>query len=286
MRTLITLILLTSLNALAIDPMTNYQTSNIDSFEKLNQLFKSLNRNYKRLKTTQCFNRAHYWSYQMYRNENIYSQKVFIYFTKKYKREVHGAWWFHVAPGVYYQNKLHILDPEFLKSAVPFEAWKNGAIDHAIKKLTRIKLNYDSQINKLNDELNGLNLSTRYGRKRSTYIKNRLIWLKSELKRMLISDSRIIPTTKDNWPYNDNRKEIIELDCPVVTNYSEFKNAQDNAYCYIQHTNMFVWEPGELERLETESKNKIFFEDSEVFTAFKQTFKGSIPYRLEQHKKS
>lgn len=282
MKTIILFILVSTTNIFAIDAMESYHTSSIESEQLLSSMFKSLNTNYKRFKTTQCFNRAHYWSYQMYRDHGVYSQKVFIYFTKKYKREIHGAWWFHVAPGVYLDNTLYILDPEFLKKAVPFEAWKNGAIDHAIRKLTSIKINYDSQIEKFTNELTSLNTATRYGRRRSQFLNQKISWYKSELDRMLISNASVVPTNKDNWPYNDNRKELIEINCPIVTNYSEFKQAQENAYCYIQHSNMFVWEPGELEKLEDKSENKSSFNNSEVYTAFKETFKGGFPYRFEQ----
>lgn len=281
MKFLILILLFITTSVSAIDPMQDYVVTNLTSSEDLNRIFENLNTQYKKLKITQCYDRAHFWAYQMYRDDNIFSQKVFIYFTNKYKREIHGAWWFHVAPGVNLNSELYVLDPEFLKSAVPFEAWKNGAIDHAIKKLTRIKINYENEIEKLLNEESKLNQETRYGKNRKAFIDRRITWLNSELERMLIKNARIIPANNQNWPFQDNRKELIEIECPVVTNYSEYKKAQESAYCYIQHSNMFVWEPGELEKLEYLNENKTSFINNEVFTAFKKTFRGSFPYIFE-----
>lgn len=261
----------------AISPMEGYQSSNVKDEELLDKVFKKLNRNKKRFGTTQCFNRAHYWSYQMQQDFGIDSQKVFIYFTKKYIREINGSWWFHVAPAFNFSGELYVFDPEFLKSAVPFEAWKNGAIDHAIKRLTPIKLSYEKEIASLSEELETLGTTWRQ-RKRRNYIVNRLKWLRGELKRRLIDKARVVKTSPQNWPYDDRREEIIELECPFITNYSEYKEAQETAYCYIQMASMYVWEPGELEKLEFQEKNKDEFNMSEIYTAFKDTFRGRFPY--------
>lgn len=264
----------------AIDPMAGYQTSNIKDQNVLNNIFKDLYQHRRRSSTTQCFERAHVWSYQMFVNQNIYSEKVFIYFTRKFIREINGDWWFHVAPGVLYNSELYMLDPEFLNRPVPFTMWKNGAIDHAIKKLTPIKINYEREITALNKEKENLNSSRRRDRKRINYINNRIQWLQSELERMLIDKVRVIPTDEHNWPYKDGMKSIVELDCPFITNYSEYKQAQESAYCYIQKTNMYVWEPSELEKLEEQDTNKTEFVPSEVYTSFKKAFRGRFPFRL------
>jgi hypothetical protein len=277
-----TLFLLTSINTFAIDSMLNYQSSNIEDSNLLEEMFRNLNRNKKRFGTTQCFNRAHYWSYQLQQDYGVNTQKVFIYFTRKFTREINGDWWFHVAPAMYLNDELYVLDPEFLSKPVKFEAWKNGAIDHAIRLLTPLKIKYENEIASLNKELPILGDGRRH-RRRKNYINSRLNWLKSELKRRLIDKAEIVEVNKDNWPYDDNRKQIIKLDCPIISNYSEYaklENAHKNAYCYIQMANMYVWEPGELEELEYLDENKIEFDIREVFTAFKDTFKGRFPYPM------
>ena len=280
----ISLLLLTfSFNTLAIDPMFNYESSNIENENQLFEMFTKLNRNKKRFGLTQCYNRAHYWSYQMKQDYGVNSQKVFIYFTKKYTREINGSWWFHVAPALNFEDELHVFDPEFLTKPVTFESWKNGALDHAIKFLTPIKIKYENEIKSLKEELISIGDNLRQ-RKRKNYIISRIKWLEGELSRRLIDKAKIIDVTETNWPYDDGRKQIIELNCPIITNYSEYsklKDAQENEYCYIQMANMYVWEPGELEKLEYQNVNKEKFDMREVFTAFKDTFRGRFPYSIQ-----
>ena len=109
------LFLLSSL-AFANDPMENYTPSNLTSYDSLNEAFSKLSQNNKR--RSECFDRAHYWSYQMHHDLNLNSVKYFVFFTKKYKREIHGEWWFHVAPGLKLQSQEYVLDPEFLTKPV------------------------------------------------------------------------------------------------------------------------------------------------------------------------
>ena len=269
---------LISFSAFAINPMAGYQTSNIKDENYLIKLFNQLHRNKR--SSSECYERAHVWSYQMHKIHNINSQKMFVFFTNKYKREINGQWWFHVAPGVLFNNELYMFDPEFLDTPVTYESWKNGCIEHAVKKLTPIKIKYEKEITSLLAE--SPNANTRRGRKRIAYIRSRVDWLKSELKRMLLTDKKIIKADHTNWPFDDGRKEMIDINCPLITNYSEWKVAQETEYCYMQPTNMFVWEPSELEKLENEDQNKEAFVNSEVYTSYKKGFRGRFPYRFDQ----
>ena len=79
-----------------IHPMTNYTPSNVDSYEQAVEMFNSLKDRTKWF--TQCFNRAHVWAKQMYNSHQVDSMKILIYYTKKYRREIKGKWWFHIAP--------------------------------------------------------------------------------------------------------------------------------------------------------------------------------------------
>ena len=53
---------------------------------------------------SQCFRRAHTWSYDMYDYDNVKSMKAFLFFTPRYIREYGFDWWFHVAPFVYFKT--------------------------------------------------------------------------------------------------------------------------------------------------------------------------------------
>jgi hypothetical protein len=45
-----------------------------------------------------CYQRAHYWSHELFSNIGIRSMKIFLFFTDRYRREFDYQWSFHVAP--------------------------------------------------------------------------------------------------------------------------------------------------------------------------------------------
>lgn len=273
---LIFILFLSLKHAFAIDPLANYQGTNLTNYDQVTELYQSLNLNKKN--NSECYERAHVWAYQLFDSFNIYSYKAFIFFTNQYRRKFDNKWWFHVAPAVMYNNEYYVFDPEFLKEPTTLKAWKNGAIDKGVKSLSYLKSNYEKEKTNLNDELLTLNLSTRYGKRRKNYILSRLAWIQSEYERLLINEEKLISTSKENWPYNDGLKEIVDLDCPIITKYSEYKEAQETKYCYIIMSNMFVWEPDEIQLLEHQDQNKVEFSMREIFTSFKKAFKGPYPF--------
>lgn len=47
---------------------------------------------------SQCYNRAHVWSYEEFNRSGTLLNKTFIFFTNRYIRNYRYKWWFHVAP--------------------------------------------------------------------------------------------------------------------------------------------------------------------------------------------
>jgi hypothetical protein len=93
---------------------------------------------------SQCFQRAHIWSFELYRYSRINTMKAFMIFTTRFQEEfckyeswenIFGhqtrctpyKWWFHVAPFVYTRNGSQIqetvLDPEFLREPKSMRDW-------------------------------------------------------------------------------------------------------------------------------------------------------------------
>ena len=262
----------------AVDPLANFPSTNIQQLSTLNQAFKGL---WKGRKRSECYDRAHFWSYQMFKEFGIKSTKVFVFFTNKYKREIFGQWWFHVAPGVIFQNEEYIMDPEFLKNAVNFETWKNGVLDHAIYKLTPIKVQYEQEINNLYHEISTSSNLTQRERRRISYVKARIQYLEDELERMLISNVSLKSTSSDNWsPSFRKMDKIVNLNCVNITNYSEYVNDQDNVYCYIIRSSMYYRAPMDVELLEKQQRYQYDFEASDLFEAHRRAFGGRFPYQL------
>jgi hypothetical protein len=251
--------------------LKDYQPTNLKNFEQVNEAYDNLNKYSK--PGSQCYNRAHYWAFELYQKLGIQSKKAIIYFTAKYKRHINGQWWFHTAPVVTMNKKDYVLDPEFLDRAVTLESWKNGCIDHAIWQLTPQKISKEKQLVEITEKLKDANLIPRS--------KDQLLAKKKEIEDYLKYyhlEKPLLKTNEENYPYKD-LKEIADIDCPIIDNFSEIAQRQDNALCFIQFANMYYWEPGELELLEAgKQEPKMSWDNSEVFTAFKKAFKGRFPY--------
>jgi hypothetical protein len=78
-------------------------------------------------KESQCFNRAHIWSYEWKTINRINTSKMFIFFSVKYIREHDFQWWFHVAPYVHVvigtDIKERIMDRKYLTGPGSVREW-------------------------------------------------------------------------------------------------------------------------------------------------------------------
>lgn len=52
----------------------------------------------------ECFNRAHIWTYEEFKQSKTNMMKVFMFFTEKYIRKYKFKWWFHVTPMIYVKD--------------------------------------------------------------------------------------------------------------------------------------------------------------------------------------
>ncbi len=104
---------------------SDYQPTIINSYNEVESLFMALKPNSRR--SSECFNRAHVWSYEMFQKNQIKSMKMFIFFTRKYIREHNFSWWFHVAPFTYMKryNEVveKVLDFSFTKIPANTKSW-------------------------------------------------------------------------------------------------------------------------------------------------------------------
>lgn len=135
-----------------LHPMTDYEASNVDSYEEAVRMFKYLKKRSKWF--TQCFNRAHIWAKQMYDRDQVDSMKIFIFYTKKYRRTVDGKWWFHVAPMIDVNGQYYVMDQEFTRKPTLEHDWekiftyklkKKGIEGYRCKVIRNIKEYYDKE---------------------------------------------------------------------------------------------------------------------------------------------
>lgn len=77
---------------------------------------------------TQCFNRAHVWAYELWKKHQVKSQKIFLFFSRKYIREHNFGWWFHVAPMLIVDEWLggkteKVVDPRYITAPRSIDWW-------------------------------------------------------------------------------------------------------------------------------------------------------------------
>jgi hypothetical protein len=78
-------------------------------------------------KESQCFNRAHVWSYEWFVKHAINSNKTWIFFTRRYIRKFKFKWWFHVSPSVQVMENgfptEKIMDIKYARGPLPIHRW-------------------------------------------------------------------------------------------------------------------------------------------------------------------
>jgi hypothetical protein len=79
---------------------------------------------------SQCFKRAHMWAYDMWSQLGLKSEKIFIFWTKRYSILEDFEWWFHVAPMVKVAGKDYVLDGTFMKAPVTLQNWTNQFMEN------------------------------------------------------------------------------------------------------------------------------------------------------------
>jgi len=76
---------------------------------------------------SQCFNRAHVWTYEWRTKKNLYSSKIWLFFTRKFIRKYKFEWWFHVAPMVHVivdgQVKERVMDVKYARGPLKQKQW-------------------------------------------------------------------------------------------------------------------------------------------------------------------
>ncbi len=101
-------------------------------------IFQDLNMRTRR--RAQCYNRAHVWAYESFKNRGLQSMKVFMFFTLKYIREYRYRWWFHVAPITEVRDgdatRETVLDPIFMVGPTGLREWS----DHFVRPKTECSI--------------------------------------------------------------------------------------------------------------------------------------------------
>ena len=109
---------------LAPDEMMSYVPSVI-SLGTAQSVFQGMRRDYQN--QSQCFNRAHVWTYEAFKRNALRSNKLFLFFTTRYIRKYNFYWWFHVTPMAYVggttQPYWRTLDRRYTSGPLSTKTW-------------------------------------------------------------------------------------------------------------------------------------------------------------------
>ena len=104
--------------------MTETFIPSILGLEKANELFRE---SIPSPKESQCFNRAHVWSHEWRIKHKVYSNKMWMFFTRKYIRDFAFGWWFHVAPMIHMveEGKVRerVMDVKYARGPLKIKQW-------------------------------------------------------------------------------------------------------------------------------------------------------------------
>lgn len=104
-----------------------YNPSILKSISDAKVFFQDARTNAKQ--ESQCFNRAHIWTYEWRVKKDLYSSKTWIFFTRQFIRKHKFEWWFHVAPMVHViideEVKERIMDIKYSNHPLKLKQWTN-----------------------------------------------------------------------------------------------------------------------------------------------------------------
>lgn len=112
------------LNHFQYNQLRTMAPTDLQSYEEADSLFKNLLNDGDRNRS-QCFKRAHMWSYDMWSKMGVTSQKIFMFYTKRYQILEEFDWWFHVAPLVTVNGEDFVMDGTFMTKPTRVQEWKN-----------------------------------------------------------------------------------------------------------------------------------------------------------------
>lgn len=117
--------LLTNIDNTIPTPLDGYEATSLLDMENASKVFSSMRRDTRR--RSQCYNRAHVWTYEIFNKYRFKSRKLWLFFTSRYIREYRYKWWFHVTPAVLVDGSFEdvALDRQFASKPLPLTDWKN-----------------------------------------------------------------------------------------------------------------------------------------------------------------
>jgi hypothetical protein len=112
------------LNHFKYNQLRQFAPTDLQTMAKATSVFNNLLNDGDKGRS-QCFKRAHMWSFDMWSQMGIQSEKLFIFWSKRYQILEEFDWWFHVAPMVTVAGEEYVMDGTFMSKPITVNEWKN-----------------------------------------------------------------------------------------------------------------------------------------------------------------
>jgi hypothetical protein len=110
------------LNHFRYNELRQFAPTDLQSIEVATNIFNNLMNDGEKNRS-QCFKRAHMWAFDMWTKSGIKSEKIYLFYTRRYQDLEDFEWWFHVAPMVTVQGEKYVMDGAFMKQPVTLKEW-------------------------------------------------------------------------------------------------------------------------------------------------------------------
>ncbi|MBD66681.1 MAG: hypothetical protein CME62_15845 [Halobacteriovoraceae bacterium] len=132
------------------DPIEKSNITTLRDYDHAQQIMNTMNGNTH--DDSQCYNRAHMWTYDALVENRVNLGKLWLFFTRRYIREYNYKWWFHVTPftEVGAERHRYALDRGFTQIPYAINNWtnifmKNDATCKVVNKYTDYENNQNTQ---------------------------------------------------------------------------------------------------------------------------------------------
>jgi hypothetical protein len=105
-----------------------YEPTNLATLDQATTAFRKMRTDWQRWSGSQCYNRAHVWSYEEFQRTGLKSMKLFMFFTRSYIWKYNYKWWFHVTPMTYVAGVPMTMDRMFMKGPAEVKTWSDKFI--------------------------------------------------------------------------------------------------------------------------------------------------------------
>jgi hypothetical protein len=239
-----TFLLLSSVVAYAapISPMNGYQYTDLKSMNQAMRVWRSMKTETQY--SSECFNRALAWVYDMDKQFSIKSRKLILHYSAKYNQELDSGWGFHIAPLLSVKGEDYMFDREFMKKPMKRDEWVKYFTTVGVQKLTKKRNKLVKKKRKLNRKLREM-LRELEEDKNVTWFWDTPSSVREKIRE--IDEELAYLQVKETGP--------VEIKCKAIKNIEELDYHLTDEWCYTQEVSMYYWGIPQLRLLNYGSTN-------------------------------